>query len=155
MSTADAYRNLLWRMESITPTDTDPARGFLFYSPRDFNPETARGTVRSFTLFWDGSDPDDEPTDITERVADHQFTVEVAYSTDYPLDKLNELVLSDRNDILKTLRDTDGFVGVSDAQPTKATGIWSRVRTRDELDRGNSNIWYLRIVWRCKIQEAE
>jgi hypothetical protein len=155
MSLPDVYRNFVFRTQNVLPTDTVVDKGFRFISPRDFDPDEAEGVARTFTVYWEGSDPDLEPTDMSERVADHTFTIEIAYSTSFPVDVLNRIFLSDRNDLIKALRIPSGYKGTGNDNPTVSTGLWARRRARDEIDRGGTHTWYLRQTWVCTCREDE
>jgi len=155
MSTANTYKNFIYRIEAITPTDSTIGRGYRFVSPRDFDPDEAQGVARSFTVYWDGSDADMEPTDMAERVAVHSITVEVAYSTSFPTDTLHQIILADRDDLITALRLPSSYVGTSSAAPTTDVGLWARRRLRDEVDRTGTHTWYLRQVWACTCKEVE
>jgi len=155
MSLANVYKNFLYRIASITPTNKTVGKGYRFVSPRDFDPDEAQGVARTFTVYWDGSDEDVEPTDITERIAPHSFTLEVAYSTSFPVDTLHQIILDDRDDLITKLRDTDSYTGISVSNPATDVGLWARVRARDDIDRGGTHTWYLRQTWTCTVREAE
>lgn len=155
MSLAQIKENFIWRIQTLTPTHTRPGKKFIHVDPRREDADVSSGTTRNFTVYWQGSGTDVEPTDITERVAEHQFMIEVAYSTDYKIDLLQDIICSDRNDLNKLLRNTDYFLGYSDTYAANAIGLWSRVRISDEIVRNNEITWYLRQLWRCTIQEVE
>ena len=158
---SSTIENFIWRMEQIAPTDGTPDRGFHYASEDNFDPDKAMGVARVFEIFWLGSGEDGagEPgggvTDIAERVADHDFEVQVAYSTSYGPRTIQRIIAQDRHDIAKALRNVDNMVGTSDDDKTSNIGLWGRNRIRDALDRSGTKTWYLRQSWTATIKEDE
>ena len=150
------YHNFIYQIESITPTSNIVRKGFHFNNdPERLSANQSSGMVRSFEVHWLGSDEDDEVTDITERIADHKFTVTIAYPVDYKLKDLYSMILQDRSDITKRLRDSTYRVGYSATNPTTDIGLWARIRESDSIDKSDDNVWYLKMEFTCKIIESE
>jgi hypothetical protein len=158
---SSTIENFIWRIENITPTDPVPDRGWKYVPEQTFDPDKTKGVARVFEIFWLGSGEDGagEPgggvTDIAERVADHEFEVQVAYSTSYLPRELQRIIAQDRHDLAKALRNLDNRLGTSAANPTENIGLWGRNRIRDNLDRSGTHTWYLRMAWVCTIKEDE
>jgi hypothetical protein len=140
------YSDIVSRIKSITPTSTISNERFEFNErPLTLSADQSSGMARSFTVYFDSSDEDLEPTDMHERWCQAEFTVEVAYSTDYELEDLFKLIAQDRHDLCKELRHN-----------TDATkGLHGCVRVGDEVDRRSDTTWYLRQTWSCDVREGE
>jgi hypothetical protein len=160
-STADlALRNFKWRLENTTlaydrPGDRGDALRWIDEVVTD--PESTAGLTRKFNVVWlgqTGPDEESDVSDISERIADHQFEVNVYYATEIPLLTRQAMALQDRHDIYKTLRNMDNRVGYSDAV---TTGVVVQTRELDEaeVDRDNPFYWRYTSVWNCTIFETE
>lgn len=148
--------NFVWRLQALVMTDATSGRKLrLNDRPLATSADLSSGMTRTFILYWDGASPSLEPTDMFARWADHTFTLEVAYSTSPALDALLKLILRDRHDITKALRDHALWTGYDDDNSATEIGLEERKLLRDVLDRSSSVTWYLRQTWECRIQENE
>jgi len=155
MSVWQVWQNFVAVVEGISPTFGDPDRGFYYYDPEHVDPSIGVGE-RSFTLRWLDSDADREPTCTAERIADHLWELEVVYTVGPPNREMHELFLSDRNDILKALRDDRNWFGPTDyTDTTQNIGLFARRRVRDEFDRADPATHYYRTTWMTTIVESE
>lgn len=149
-------QNFYWRLESIAPTNPITGRGFVRYDPHLLDADVSSGLIRAFTVSWDSADSFQDVTDIEDRVAQHIYTVEVVY----PIEKfkhaeLQYILLQDRHDIIKVLRDSALFIGHDHLNSTTNIGLWSRFLITDELRRPVPTTWALTQRWRCDIKESE
>lgn len=154
----NALENLVWRMESISPTDTTSANKFRFVDIERLDPDEMPHAMRLFAVRWQGSAPDFGPTDLYDRWADHTFDIEVYYPVGpggMSTRKLQKMLLRDRHDIAKALRDPSKFVGYDASNTSTDVGIKNRVMIGDALDRNNPAVWTYRASWRLTIQEVE
>jgi hypothetical protein len=156
-ATADlVYQNFVWRIETLSPTSTLAKKGFTFNNrPLNLIPDQSSGMTREFTLYWEGSDPDHAPTDITERTAEHSFMLDVAYSTKLGADVLFPLMLADRHDLMALLRDTAGYRGYNASNTNTDLFLWRRWHKGDVRITASDTTWYLRQNWICTIREGE
>ena len=158
---SSTVENFIWRIENISPTNPIPDRPFRYAPEKNFDPDKSKGVARVFEIFWLGSGEDGagEPgggvTDIRERIADHEFEVQIAYSTSYLPRELQQIVAQDRHDVTAALRNMDNVVGTSDSNSTANIGLIGRNRIRDNLDRSGTHTWYLRQSWVATIREDE
>jgi hypothetical protein len=90
-----------------------------------------------------------------ERKAEHIFQLEVTYPSTSKVDlaSLSTMILQDRHDLIKALRDPSGYDG-HDGDASAQFGLWSRVRRGDELTRDQNN-FTLRQRWHCLVREEE
>lgn len=146
--------NFKWRIESITPTNTRPGKKFRWTDSEDVDSESSAGIVRTFNVVWEFDGGDDEPTDVSERVCEHTYVLEINYPKEYKLRDRQKIILQDMHDIKKTLRNDELFNGVSNASSAQDTGLWSRLCVKGELIKTDYS-WKLRQEWRCIIREAE
>jgi hypothetical protein len=148
--------NFYWRVESLSPTDTTTSKKFLRYDPHLLDADVSSGLMRAFTVTWGNSSEIIDPSDITERTAEHEFTLEIVY----PIEKFKHyelqcIVLKDRHDLIKKLRDPDYYNGVSSTATTTTTGLWARAIISDTLKQDSPTTWVLSQKWRCTINEGE
>ena len=156
MSVNQVYQNFIWRIENTIPDYSVTRNKFRqIERPIDYSADRSKGMTRTFSVSWGGSDIDLDMTDITQRTADHQFTIEIYYSADYPMDVLHRLVLDDRDKLIKILRDTDYYVGYNDSNGDTDIGLLYRIRTSDELVEASDVTFMLRMSWTCTILETE
>lgn len=152
------FENFIWRIESKTPTDTSVLTEGFLYSSGYKVPEETR--PRSFSVLWNSSGEDamagGDPIveDLSGRIADHQYTVEVYYRAEFGDRDLQKVILLDRHDIAKQLRDPALFVGYDDDNSSASLGVCDRKRVSDEIERGEV-VWTYRSVWALIISEDE
>lgn len=151
--------NFYWRIETITPTNLTDCRNY--YREIDGNtikqdfPDGTAG-IRRFFVEWTDSDSDVDATDHDNREAHHNFIVTVCYpGSSLPWRRLHKLILQDRHDLIKQLRDDDNKVGYNASNTTTDIGLMHRFRGGDELIKEEDEIWRLRIQFRCLIEENE
>lgn len=156
MSAWLSWLNAKWRVEAITPSETAIVNEpFKYFDAERLDPETLRH--RSFTLLWQASEPDVEPTDLFDRWSPHTVTLEVYYRAGVAglgAEDAHKVMLEDRDDLLTVLRDPKLWAGFSADDPDTATGLQDRIRVGDEIERA-PDVWVYRSVWRCKIREIE
>lgn len=157
-SRADSVlRNFRWRVESTAPTHQRPLKPFRWIDPRRVDSDGSP-TTRLFHVQWlDGDDDRDASvTDMVERRAVHRFQLDVLYPREYESMLLQEIVLQDRHDIIKALRDDRLWVGTSAADPLSDIGLKSRtLGSPTEMVDGETNTPTLRMIWECEIWETE
>jgi hypothetical protein len=77
----------------------------------------------------------------------------VSYTADFEEHALQTIMMRDRHDMIRALRDSRNFNGVV-GDSSVVTGLWARSLVRDEIDRSPTT-WTLRQTWRCTIGEVE
>ena len=155
MSLSEIYDNFVWRIESISPSNAQAREKFRHNDVPLYMTEEQSLADRLVSVYWESGDEVQEFSDLTRRWSDVDLTVEVAYDATRDLDKLHALMLSDRNQIIKDLRDPAKFVGYNSSNAVTDIGLKNRVFTGDELDRDRETKWILRQTWRCTIEEQE
>jgi len=148
--------NTRWRIESTSPTHQRPRKPFRWMDLAGVDAENYPA-LRLFQVLWlEEEDDEDSVTDLVERRAVHKILIEVAYADDYGLELRQEIMLQDRHDLIKTLRDPRLFAGTSASDPTGETGLQARRVTaaRREFD-DDANMAILRIECDCEIWETE
>lgn len=157
-STVDlALENLRWRVEAITPTHTRPGRSFEHVDPERHSPD-ASPICRWFTVRWTEETPQesaDDVTDLAERVAVHTFELRVEYNHEYSLSLRQEIMLRDRHDLVKALRDPALFIGYGPKNLTDDIGLWSRIVTGVQLEQEYEDTDTMLYTVECIIREAE
>ena len=149
------YSNFVWRLETLTPTGTvgNLRSRFVSYDPlRD--DAAAMPSSRNFTVSWTGSAIDESPTDLYDRVAEHSYEIEIHYDPTLKWQTLQEIILQDRHDISKRLRDPAYFVGYDASHSSTEIYLKNRIRTGDSLVR-DATLVTLRQQYRCMIWETE
>lgn len=159
-STADkVLQNFKWRIETITLAHVRPGRNKLRWLGKRVDPDVSTGTERAFNVFWAGqTEPDEENVrDINERIDRHRFRVEVYYPADaIELLELQIMILKDRHDIYKQLRNMDNRLGYNASNTSENIGLWAREIDEDwELDDESDITWILRSTWYSDIRESE
>ena len=147
--------SFLWRIESITPTERPDLRRFRRMVRPQIDPTDMSGAIRLFTVEWLGSDGDTDLTCGTHRTAPHIFGVTVYYASSLKPDDEQNLILSDRDDIIKalSLSSTDTRKGYSDTYSATDIGIMSRDRIRDEIQTDAEMTAY-KASWRVIARES-
>jgi len=146
--------NIAWNLQIMVPTLANRKR-FRQYDPWDLEPGDQSGEIRAFYVEWSGSSEDVEPTDLFDRVSDHEYEIRIKYPTiDSSYQNLQRVILQDRHDINNTLRNPDLWVGYSKTQTTADIGLWNRKRIGDEIVRDDDS-WEFVSRWLCVIQEVE
>ena len=155
MSLALVYENFIWRLETLTPTESACNERFRYVDPEALDLENARH--RSFSVFWESSDADIAPTDLYDREAAHVFTVEVFYRVGEAAltsRKAHQLIASDRADISKELRNPSSWNGYDQSNTGDDIGLCDRLRLGDELERVE-HLYIYRAQWQCHVRESE
>lgn len=158
------YKNFIWRVEAIDPTDTTVMRNaFVAIDPRPTtgrDPRTSSGLTRCFTVTWLGADEQNVVggngiTDgLNSRTADHRFDVSVYYDGKLKWADVQAMMLSDRHDLIKALRLPSTWVGYDANNSSTVLGVYDRRIEADEVD-AEDDFLILRQVWRCTINETE
>lgn len=127
--------NYNWRMEAVSPRSTIGIESFRAIDPLGVEPGESDGLTRCFWVEWLGSGPGHTTEDSIMRVADHAIVVSVVYSHDYRWQDRHKLMVSDRHDILKALRDDSKWVGYSDTNSSTDIKLKDRqyVRTQKQV----------------------
>jgi len=147
------YQNFVWRMESITPTCTKSAESFQRMDPQITDPSESTALTRSFSVAYDGSGRAGELEDLWARMGNHTFILEVNY-VDLSWADLQEIVIQDRGDTIKTLRDPASWVGTSAAASDTQIGLFDRQYVRNEVINQGS-FWTNRFEFACTVREVE
>lgn len=158
-----ALQNFVYVLEEVvTPTSLTPNDNrFERYDPDLADCPVSSAGVRKYFVEYLTSDPDRGATDVYSREAEHYVRLSIEYPKP-PFDSLvlQTIILQDRHDIVKALRDTQYNVGWKDGagtvNTTGATGIMTlRELISCELVRTNRSIWRLVMVWRFFNRESE
>ncbi len=149
------YQNFGYQVSLISPTASDgnPRDRFFEIDPERDTVDDSPGLTRGFSVLWRGSDQDNL-TDFYDRWAEHDFQLEVYYSTKLKHGTLHRLILQDRHDICERLRSDAYFVGYDADNPSADIGLGKRIRMSDEIDTDSAVVWILRQQWRCHVQEV-
>lgn len=148
-------RNFAWRISSITPTSTICGKRFFEFDPRDIGRTESGGTERGFFVTWGGSEPQQAVTDQWQWVTDSQVIVEVMYSPTRGWTDSHELVLNDRWDLIKTLRDDSLYVGYSDDATTDDLNLIERWFVGDDyVVEPDAEVFIYRQTWRVTVRET-
>lgn len=145
-------RNFRWRLERMSPTASSRNR---FKWQDRIDPDQSPGTIRAFNVTWLGSESAHEVEDKTGQCKAHKFQLDVAYPRDtLDPEPLQNMMLQDRFDAIKDLRDSAYWTGHAD-DSSADLGLYDREFERDErLDVSPyTTLW--RSVWRCLIWEDE
>lgn len=158
------YANFVWRIEAIDPTAATIGKDrFFSIDPRAVHgtdPRTSSGLTRGFAVTWRGAGTQnvvggDAICDTySSRFADHTFELAVYYSAKLKWEDLQQLLLSDRHDIIAALRYQSSWVGYDASHTTTALGLANRVIESDETEQTDDYV-ALRQTWRCSIEETE
>ena len=148
--------NFRWRVESISPTHQRPRKPFRWLDLATVDADR-HPVARVFQVRWlREDDTGDSVTDLVERRALHRYVLEVAYATDYDLVTLQEIILQDRHDIIKALRDPRLFVGTSSSDASADIGLQARRHIDARLEMmADTKMATLRIEYGCEIWETE
>jgi hypothetical protein len=68
---------------------------------------------------------------------------------------MHHIVLQDRHDIIKQLRDDTKRRGYNADNTTTDVGLYQRRRNGDQLIKDDPKLWRLLMEWECKILESE
>lgn len=148
-------QNFVWRIEQIAPTSTLETKLFRSFDPWKLKGQESSGLQRGFFVTWAGSEADLDVQDGATRTAKHRIAVSVIYAPQVPYLQVQQLVVLDRHDLLKQLRNPDSWKGYSDSNPTDELGLNSRFRTEDSLDAEDRQGWVYQSTWECTVYEVE
>jgi len=149
--------NFRWRIEGTAPTHQRPRKPFRWMDLAQMDMDN-HPALRLFQVRWlsEGRDDGDSVTDLAERRALHRYAIEVYYAADYDLATIQEIVLQDRHDLLKTLRDPRLFVGTGSGDSTSDVGLVARRSVGIRTDfNDEERIIILRLEYECEIWETE
>lgn len=149
------FQNFIYRIEAITPTSNICGKNFNRLDPKQIALNESAGLERNFVITYLGSDSDDTPTDEAIRTAEHKFLVQVLYNPGRGWEVAHELILNDRHDLIKALRDDAKFDGYDSSHTTDAIRLHGRIRENDEIDMSDPDVWVYRAIWKCYITEEE
>jgi len=158
------YANFVWRIEAIDPTATTVAKDRFFCIDRravhGTDPRTSSGLTRGFVVTWRGAGEQNVVggsaicDTYSSRMADHTFELEMFYSAKLKWDDAQQLILSDRHDIIKALRYPSTWVGYDASHTATAIGLANRWIDSEETEATDDYL-ALRQTWRCSIEETE
>jgi len=149
--------NCAWRTAAVVPTNTTSPLRFEEYDPIVVpDPPDTSGFTRKFYWQWISSDEDVETTDYTRREAHHLLRLVVEYPLRYPWTAMQAMIVQDRHDLAKALRDQRNRLGYDDDHTTTDIGLYIRKRAGDKIDRNDHpRFWHYVADWRCKVREDE
>ena len=150
--------NVKWRLETLTThTDKDGTlKDFVYYDKDKLTGELTSGMTRGFSLDWEGSRPNSDEASVMDMAVqqyDHSLVVRVAYHKNENWLTLQRLILRDRFDIVKLLRDPDTWVGY-DGDTSLDLSIGARQMIRDEIVE-TAQAAYLVQHWLINMIEVE
>lgn len=147
--------NFQWRISSIAPTSTICGKGFFLKDPRDLANGESTGLERGFQVTWAGSEPQQAVTDQWQWVCNHRFIVEVLYSPTRGWQESHELVLSDRWDLIKALRDDALFVGYDADNAATDLDVIDRWFEGDDFAVDpDASVFIYSQIWRATVRET-
>ena len=150
--------NFCYHIEAIVTDKSRSKKGFEWFDEDRLNPEDTAGCTRWYNVRWLGEEPqpeDEGVTDITERIAVHQFQLDILYPNEIELKVRQKMMLKDRHAVIKKLRHHENFVGYSDKQPATNIGLWRRALVGVEAMTETEKTTTLRMTWECTIKESE
>ena len=150
-----ARQNFAYQLEQISPTSTIVGRGFLVVDELrlDAAGSNAVGHARDFTIAWEGSRQDAEPTDGYLREAVHGYELRISYPTALGTEgAIMDAIAQDRHDVIERLRPQAYFTGYA-GDASGATGLMRRTRTRDYLIK-DGPVWVHVYEFECLVYEA-
>jgi len=156
MSLFQIYQNIIWKVESLTPTNQrlSPSRFQHNDQPLNITDEQML-KERMFSVEWDHGDQVMDFSDLNERWSDQFLIFEISYDAKRDLDKLTELIMTDKNQIHAALRNPDSFIGYDDDNTTTDIGLKGRWLDSEEQDRDRETMRILRLTWRVTVSETE
>jgi cytochrome oxidase Cu insertion factor (SCO1/SenC/PrrC family) len=150
------YDGFIWRMETITPTNDDVRQKFVAFDPAKETPSNASGWFRKFYIDWRDSKGDFAATNVVQRESIHYFLITIYYPVvRSEWARMHHIVLQDRHDIIKQLRDDTKRRGYNADNTTTDVGLYQRRRNGDQLIKDDPKLWRLLMEWECKILESE
>ena len=153
-SASNIISNFEYQISQISPTSTTKRE---LFAPWDVsrNEEPSKSSFRKYWIDWQGSDEDEDGSNANAREAHHRFMLNVSYPVTLPHNTLTKLVLDDRHDLCKRLRDHQYVVGIAGAT-TQDVGIIWRKRIGDDIDKKTyEDCWILMIQFEIKAIETE
>lgn len=150
-------RNFRWRIEQTTPTSNISDRPFRWLDTEIVDPEDSPLT-RTFTVMWQEDEPPEigsSVIDVTERESNHSFLVAVNYPHEYKLYDRQQMMLLDRHDLIKTLRDDRLYFGYSQNHPNDDLRLWNRRVIRASMEEEFEDTSTLVLEVQCTISELE
>lgn len=146
--------NFEWRLETLTPT-TGKTK-FKVVDPINDDIGDHSGSFRRFYVEWESSQEDLTMTDGYSRRAEHSIRLTVFYPASKARSHkdLRSIILQDRHDIIKRLRDTQYYNGFNADNSSTDLGLEYRQRLDDELTTGE-HLWVFEMTFECTIEEIE
>lgn len=158
------HANFVWRISAIDPTSTACGKDRFFpidpRASRGTDPRTSSGLMRGFAVTWRSAGELNQVGGMgisdtgPHRVSEHVFDVDVYYSTKLSWVDVQQLMLSDRHDIIASLRQPSTWVGYDSSHTTTALGLANRFLESEESTVEEDTI-AMRQTWRCVIEETE
>jgi len=146
-------QNFAYQLGQIAPTSTIVGRRFLEVDTLRLDPQGNNvGRARDFTVAWDGSRQDREPTDGYLREALHGYELRCSYPTALGTESaINDAIVQDRHDWIERLRPQLYYVGYA-GDASGATGLMRRTRVRDYLIK-DGPVWVCVYEFECLVRE--
>ena len=154
MSGQQVFKNIVWRIGALSPTSVLASERFRHLDNPTRQGEDQSLADRSFQIYFDSSERVETYSDLAHRWNDVTYVMEFGYKAERLQGNFHQLLLDDRNDLLKLLRDPANYSGYSDDNSTDDIGLKNRVFDGDELEREGPT-WIYRMRWIHKIEEAE
>lgn len=149
-------KNIIWRMESITPTYTLAGlkSRFSYIGDTRLDPAESIALSRAFIVTWEGHSGYAEPICGAVRFANHEFLISVYYNAEtYTPDAIMNAITQDQRDIAASLDNQANNVGYDAANSSTDIGLKHRyVYSMSRLDDDTVNV--LQINLRCTIREG-
>lgn len=147
--------NIAYWASRLVPTNTTVRNRFEEYDPLRGQAADGTGGLRKFYVEWRASEEDVGASDADNREAWHNVWLHVEYPTALTFTDLQILVLQDRHDLIKQLRDATTRVGYDASHAATDIGLIRRIVAGVELNRQEPGKWRLTLALRNFMREAE
>lgn len=147
------YKNIIWKIESITPTFSIAGVKSKFFHINDDEAENLAGYDRSFRLKWKGGGPQMGVSSFSARETLHDFTLEVYYNALPKRQVMNEMVLKDIHDLVWALENEDSYIGYDSSNTSTDIGLQNRHVVKSSLTEDNET-WILQLEIETTIDES-
>lgn len=150
--------NFEYHISSIVPTNTTVKNRFESYDPMKDNVPDSSAGCRKFYVEYMSSESEGGATDIVSREAWHTVNVHIEYPCRFGFNDTQIMILQDRHQVIKKLRDTTSWVGYRDLTGTDATaniGLIHRLSAGTALTKISPELWRLTYQFKCYQLESE
>ena len=148
------YQNIIWRIESITPTYSRAGLKPFFFRIDDDEDPTQSGYDRAFKVAIIGGSSEMGVTDMHERQTDFSFAVEIYYNHSPLRNYMYEMISNDQRNIVWALENGDNWIGYSDSNSTDDISLISRSIESISITEEDGGVWVLRLMGTSKIYET-